>query len=184
MGATLNYVNYYTIITWENGWKWLFFAFISFEMVTYIEVKLICNSHRMFIAVLSCSGARIFVRYGRLNAIFAKIALARSFSDSVISYHSCIYLKTRNSVSWFGLLNLANWLEWIRGMRHYATPTHTTAHVLALSTQTHARTHARTHAYMHACAHEWAHTRAHTNTWACSHAHTFACKYTCTTKYT
>ena len=39
----------------------------------------------MSIAVLSCSGARIFVRYGRLNAIFAKIALARSYADSVIN---------------------------------------------------------------------------------------------------
>ena len=40
----------------------------------YIEVKLTYNSNRVFIVVLSCLGARIFVRYGSLNAIFAEIA--------------------------------------------------------------------------------------------------------------
>ena len=50
----------------------------------YIEVKLTYNFNRVFIVVLSCLGARIFVRYGSLNAIFAKIAQARLKVDPVI----------------------------------------------------------------------------------------------------
>ena len=38
----------------------------------------------MPIVVLCCSGARISVRYGSLNAIFAKIAQARLKVDPVI----------------------------------------------------------------------------------------------------
>ena len=41
----------------------------------------------MFIVVLSCSGARIFVRYGSLNAIFATIAQARLKVDPVNNSH-------------------------------------------------------------------------------------------------
>ena len=37
----------------------------------------------MFIVVLSCLGAHIVVRYGSLNAIFAKIAQARLKVDPV-----------------------------------------------------------------------------------------------------
>ena len=72
MGAALDYANYYTIITWENGWKWLIFFIISFKRVPDIEAKLTYNFYRMFIIVFSCSGARIFVHYGSLNAIFSK----------------------------------------------------------------------------------------------------------------
>ena len=53
----------------------------------YIEVKLTYNSNRVFIVVLSCLGARIFVRYGSLNAIFEKIAQARLKVDPVIYGH-------------------------------------------------------------------------------------------------
>ena len=50
----------------------------------YIEVKLTYNSNREFIVVSSGLGARIFVRYGSLNAIFEKIAQARLKVDPVL----------------------------------------------------------------------------------------------------
>ena len=68
--------------------KWVemtVFCLFSFESVSYIEVKLTYNSNRMSIVVLCCSGARISVRYGSLNAIFAKIAQARLKVDPVIN---------------------------------------------------------------------------------------------------
>ena len=64
-----------------------------------------------------------------------------------ISYHSCIYLKTHNSVSWFGLTNLANWQELKGECVSYATPTHTITCVLVLNTCMHPHT----NRYAHTC---------------------------------
>ena len=52
-------------------------------------------------------------------------------------------------------------------MRQYATPTHTIAHMLALSTRMHARTHAphtQTHGHAQTSTHMHANTHAQQNT--------------------